>query len=343
MLSRHLRLLCLVYLFWWPIPTYSQPPGPEITVVYRADTLRPQQARLQGGFWPRGMNRTRPTALRADFSLFNHVQGTSSHTSRDNSGFVSTTASGDFAEQHLLDDLDATGYIYRIHVAENIVDAAASLGPYYPYPDEEEFAAIAGVRWIQVLGWTEYRNGDEMDYVENPDYRSELFDSRRTGGAQPQLAGFPVGHPAWHEDPWRFMADCLSFKKRQLFSECVPRDSALEHGSDYLASATRFDSLKLRVQLANDFYAGTEDAIGVRFGSEKSDISLFNDASRGQTASVDVNLTVVFGQAKVPLQSLSGLLLIQTPVPHPVAADDFKIQGAFGGCREARYLTCAAS
>lgn len=329
MFSRQLPLLCLLLpLWWWPVPTSSQTHVPPVTVVYRADTLRPDQVKSNDGFWPRGMSPLGPTVPSPDFSLYNHVRGSPSHNSHDSSGFVSTTASPDFAEQHLLDDLGASGFIYRIHVSENMVDVAASLGRYYQHPDEEEFAALAGIRWTQIMGWSEYRFGNVVLQAVNTDYQANVFDSRAAGGAQPQLAGFPRGHVAWLEEPWHSMAVCQqSDRKRHQSSNCAPKVAARDLGSAYLASVREFDSLKLHVELADDFWAGTDDAIGANLGDRDEYVGLFDAPTVGEKVTRDVDLSRVFGHPVVSLKTLSKIVLIQRPAPHPITTDDFKIKG----------------
>ncbi|KAK2609215.1 hypothetical protein QQS21_002297 [Conoideocrella luteorostrata] len=207
----------------------------EPTIVYRADRLSPDDLKLQRKFLPRGEDGTRPNQLAPSISLYNHVSGTVTGTSRHDSGYVSTTTSLAFARRFLQLILGGRGYIYRIHVSGNFVDAAASLRQFYIHTDEAEFAALGGIHYTQVLGWTEFRQGVERTEVCNRDY-DRRFDLMRASGGQPQLAGFPPNHRAWALDPWTEFADCKqsSSRKRHDEADCQPKKTAVAFALDFL-------------------------------------------------------------------------------------------------------------
>lgn len=99
-----------------------------------------------------------------------------------------------------------------------------SLGSYDKGATDQEFAALGGVRWEQVLGWQkvpvlfdvsmiksakqEIEEGFHPSMmIPNPDYNHAL-DGCVANGAAPQLADFPKDHAAWERLPW------IKFKHR---------------------------------------------------------------------------------------------------------------------------------
>ncbi|OAQ97287.1 hypothetical protein LLEC1_00043 [Akanthomyces lecanii] len=226
-------------LFWWLAficcssrAVLSQSPP---TVVYRADMLTPEDLKRQGAFFPRGEDQTRPNQPPASLSLYNHVGGTLTGTGRHDSGYVSTTTSLNFARRFVANVLGGRGYIYRIHVSANFIDAQGTLGHFYRHTEEAEVASLGRIHFSQVLGWTEVINNAEQSEVLNPEYDSR-FDTASWGGSQPQLGGFPPTHIAWTMDPWRAFASCSSLlNKRDDKLKCSPLKSSQAFAEDFLA------------------------------------------------------------------------------------------------------------
>ncbi|MDD9330905.1 MAG: enterotoxin A family protein, partial [Bartonella sp.] len=69
--------------------------------------------------------------------------------------------------------------------------------------------------------------GTVHEFVPNPDYRERLYMPLEAGGAQPQLAAFPDGHPAWAQQPWVTHAQC------ELKSSCSPEKLSQQFGVDW--------------------------------------------------------------------------------------------------------------
>jgi Heat-labile enterotoxin alpha chain len=84
--------------------------------------------------------------------------------------------------------------------APNMVDVNASLGIRTREPEIAEVAAMGRIDYAQIRGWTAVKNGVAGPFVPNPNYRWDVYNQTRTAGSQPQLARFPIGSDAWHED-----------------------------------------------------------------------------------------------------------------------------------------------
>ncbi|KAI0095722.1 heat-labile enterotoxin alpha chain-domain-containing protein [Nemania sp. FL0031] len=294
-------------------------------IVYRADLISPEDLKRQGSFLPKGMDGTRPFQPPADTSLYNHLQGTPTGTSRFTSGYVATTASLDFARRFLHTTLGGRGYIYRIHVSPNFIDAAGTLRQFYSHSEEEEFASLGPIHYSQVLGWTEFRQGVEQPEVLNPSYDTR-YDQVTSGGTQYQLAGFPPNHVAWGLEPWRDFSNCGPSMGTGE-ETCTPEQSSLDYAMEYVGATYHADDLVLSIQLSDDTFAGTSDTILAKFGSSQVLTELLNAPSAGASAHVSINMRNAFGKDQVPLRDIASMSIVQRPVPHPIASDDFKIHG----------------
>lgn len=188
----------------------------EVKTFYRADTRSPEEIEKGGGMWARGYSPG--SDVPPDISLYNHVNGMSNGkiASSENDGYVSFTADQSIALYWLEEVLKTDGYIYQVHASPNLVDVQGILKHYNPYPFEKEFAAIIGVGFEQIMGWTEYHNkpdrsGDHFEnqgYIMNKRYDSARFDHLKHGGAVYFLAGFGKNHIAWSQEPWVQYAFC---------------------------------------------------------------------------------------------------------------------------------------
>ncbi|RDA84543.1 putative heat-labile enterotoxin [Ophiocordyceps camponoti-leonardi (nom. inval.)] len=191
--------------------------------VYRADRIHPMDLELQGGFLPRGLDGSRHNRLSLDFSLYNHVLGTRTGSSKSNSAFVATSKTERAARRILSLTFNDVGFIYSIHVTSNFYDVEGTLGGYYMHTIEEEVAALGKIQFGQVLGWIEFRQGVEQPYVKNHKYDHKLFDTEEWAGAEYRIAGFPENHVAWRQEPWRSAREsrrpsCAPSRKRDVMS-----------------------------------------------------------------------------------------------------------------------------
>ncbi|EOX7149555.1 enterotoxin A family protein, partial [Escherichia coli] len=95
---------------------------------------------------------------------------------------------------------------YVISPAPNMFDVNGVLGRYSPHPYENEVAALGGIPFSQIIGWYRVNFGViETPMVRNRAYRSDLFHGLNIAPNEDgyRLAGFPDGHQAWREEPWR--------------------------------------------------------------------------------------------------------------------------------------------
>ncbi|MFQ6249404.1 enterotoxin A family protein [Yersinia enterocolitica] len=201
--------------------------------VYRAAMGPPEEIRSANGFYPRGMDGSRPNQPPPNINLWDHTNGADTGMSRHDSGYVSTTTSRGFAISWVNDHLNHNGYVYHIDPTPNFIDVNGTLRNYSPHPEELEFAALGFVYWGQIIGWERVRSGTIGPFVPNPDYRRGLYGGLSSGGAQPQLAGFPAGHPAWVQNPWAEFANC------DLKSSCYPIQTAEDVGTDFFLHTYR--------------------------------------------------------------------------------------------------------
>ncbi|EJF1757632.1 enterotoxin A family protein [Vibrio cholerae] len=195
--------------------------------VYRADMQRPEAVKADGGFLPRGMDGSRPNQPPPNINLWDHVNGATTGMARHDSGYVSTTTSLGFATNWVRDHFNNNGYVYHIDPTPNFIDVNATLRNYSPHREELEFAALGIIHWNQIIGWQRVERGGLGTFVPNPDYSIGLYSTLHAAGAQPQLAGFPAGHPAWRVQPWLQFANC------ELRSSCFPVETSQQVGNKW--------------------------------------------------------------------------------------------------------------
>ncbi|EKN5031125.1 TPA: heat-labile enterotoxin subunit alpha [Yersinia enterocolitica] len=209
----------------------------DITKVYRAAIDSPENVKRAGGFYPRGMDGSRPNQPPSNINLWDHTRGSETGLSRHDSGYVSTTTSRGFAIRWVNSMLNHNGYVYYITATPNFIDVNRTLRSYSPYPEELEIAALGVIHWSQIIGWERVRGGVVGPFVPNSDYREGMYGNLASSGAQPQLAGFPAGHPAWRTQPWLTFAYCEL--KKELRSPCYPDKTAQDYGENMFWSSYR--------------------------------------------------------------------------------------------------------
>lgn len=240
-----MKALVFILPVLFPLFSYAN----DVQKVYRADMGRPEAIKADHGFIPRGMDGSRPNQPPPNINLWNHVQGAATGMARYDSGYVSTTRSRGFAINWVRDHLNNNGYVYHIDPTPNFIDVNATLGGYSPHREELEFAALGIIHWSQIIGWERVdRNGVGV-FVPNPDYSSALYSSIHHAGAQPQLAGFPSGHPAWSMEPWRQFANCGS----GLRSPCQPLSTAQQIGEKWFKKSQKKIKRKIFTSLLTVF------------------------------------------------------------------------------------------
>ncbi|EFY93834.1 Heat Labile Enterotoxin Type Iib [Metarhizium acridum CQMa 102] len=195
-----------------PRVKFDTDPNPEF--VFRGESVSWDEAKKRGGFFPRTSYES-PGAYELWPVQLQRERGATIDTA-----YVSTSYYFEVARSYPSRN---NRFVYRIRGTPNFVDMPRSLGQHIVV-DEVEFAALGGISWKQVHGWIDSadirddtivdelsntrfdRLQKEGKYVLNPDY-DPAFDAFRAGGGAPQLVGFPEGHPARNQEPWKAFQD----------------------------------------------------------------------------------------------------------------------------------------
>ncbi|SUC00076.1 Heat-labile enterotoxin IIB, A chain precursor [Proteus vulgaris] len=214
----------------------NEPSFPNISqLVYRAESLSPEEIRADGAIFARGVTPHYPFNLETrpavDISLYNHARGVpNTGNANNNSGYVGTTTSRGYALQHLNEYLNHRGYIYYIAASSNFIDVNGTLGRHSPNPQELEYAAMNQIQYRQILGWRHVQSSNIGPFVHNLHYNGLAFNSPSTsGGIQYQLAAFGDISPEWGEFPWSEHAEC------EFRYACSPKQSSFHAAEEYLA------------------------------------------------------------------------------------------------------------
>lgn len=175
---------------------------------FRADARPPDEIKRSGGLIPRGQDEAYERGTPININLFDHARGAPTGNTRYDDGYVSTTTT--LRQAHLIGQniLGAFNeyYIYVIAAAPNLFDVNGVLGRHSPYPSENEYAALGGVPLSQIIGWYRVSFGViQGEMHRNRDYRRDLFRGLSVASNEDgyRIAGFPDGHQAWREQPWR--------------------------------------------------------------------------------------------------------------------------------------------
>jgi len=217
----------LMTWFFLPVPhAYALP-----ELVFRATSQldNPEAVRRAGGFFARGVDGVRGNRPPPNISLYDHARGSSTGTSNTDSGFISTTRLRSVAFNFLGRYLVSTGYIYHIRPSIDFYDVNGSLGHFSPNASEQEFAALGFIDWSQVIGWEQIEFGNSLGFINNPDYRHDLYPSLlNETGIDHLLARFPGSHPAWRQEPWSTFLSCTpATRPSRSTNTCAEYSSAL--------------------------------------------------------------------------------------------------------------------
>jgi cholera enterotoxin subunit A len=173
---------------------------------------------------------------------------------RDSYGYISINNSLEraYIEGNRLFSRLQTSYIYVIAQAPNIFYTSNILGQFRNR--ENQFSAMGGIPISQIIGWYTVANGSiSGPMTPNPSYRENQFSGLHIvdGAAGYPYAGFPLGHRAWLESPWRNFAP--EYCKRWDRYPDLKRDVSLswcEHNTD-VRSKAKFKELKARLYTKN--------------------------------------------------------------------------------------------
>ncbi|KAE9565998.1 hypothetical protein CGMCC3_g17825 [Colletotrichum fructicola] len=84
-----------------------------------------------------------------------------------------------------------------------MIDTVGTLGKYSDFEEEREFAALGGIKYEQIVSWRTLNSRDLRKSTPNKDFDKRKYGSAVAGGVQYKLAGFPLDHKAWREEPWK--------------------------------------------------------------------------------------------------------------------------------------------
>lgn len=176
------HLFLLVTSLWSLICAGAPTP---LVYVYRGEARSPAEIQKAGGFLPKGQSVFGAIAL--DISLSNHAEAVLDGSSRDGYGHVFTSSSLDLAERSFV--TRSAGYVYKIHVAANMIDCIGTLGKYNPLDNEHGYAALGGIKFEQIKSWKAYENGKFGEEEFNENFNKKFYGAAVAGGVQYQLAG----------------------------------------------------------------------------------------------------------------------------------------------------------
>lgn len=274
--------------------------------VFRSDCRSPDAIRVAGGFLPR----TQGHKTDASFSAYNHARG----DIMKDTIYVSTTSRLDFAKA-----IYKGCWIYKIRTTPNMIDLAGSLQDFSPFPEQDEYSAIGGIYWSQVVSWisnpkSEKTSSDEI-FIVNEDY-DPYYDNFVAGGSEPQL-GFLPSHIASGYEPFNgFKNRPIKDRVREFMQKCLesigwPR-FAFPVFSD-METCTHLDKLSVGIKLSNGWGSGTNDNLSIIFPLEErglsnvkttEEIPLLTDAMSSSARWVDVDVNRFFGSPSIPASRL---------------------------------------
>ncbi|RCI17341.1 putative heat-labile enterotoxin [Ophiocordyceps polyrhachis-furcata BCC 54312] len=327
-----LILLCFTLASSWPQLVWGGDPWDSSTlpfgdgIVYRGDSITPDQLRKRDGFWPKGLTPGRQAfPLAANISLFRHTEESIEVNNRDSWGFIQTSSRYELALNWInVRDL-VPGYVYAIHATPNFVNVKASLLQYQYDKNrgDDAYAALGSIPYNQIMAWRRVDVDASQPGVPrvgpvemNPLYDEAAYGGETWGGAQYDLAGFP---DATYEPvakglkPWCHTDGCNSRATRAAAQKL-------------LGSRVRVHSLSLHCHLSHDLLSGTNDVILMRIGQSRP-ITVFKLPGRGAVRNLDVNLDHYFDDGEdLRLSNLTSIRVLHRR-GYRIWADAFKIEG----------------
>lgn len=310
--------------------------------VWRGELFRtPAEVKAAGGIFARGFTKSMHDGLdladlKMGSSLYHHVRGVSANNPdyKALTQYVSTAADPHTAVLYAWSrDAENPGYLYQIAADSRIVDVGASLGRYYPYPAQKEFAAIGYIAWDQIMGHYEIgpgfdpkaldklKTGQLLDgFKSNPDFDPQ-YSARRHSGSQPQLAGFPAQSPAWSEEPWKgFRAKSCGAYLKDFISDVFCNGSLC--ASDFISAQKLSAQLTARLVLdkgpteetmTNSFLGKIAQAAELSPSAEEAAASTFARAAE------DYGLQTLAANKGITVPELRAKLKALVPVPASTA------------------------
>ncbi|PHH92664.1 putative enterotoxin [Cordyceps sp. RAO-2017] len=204
--------------------------APPPKIVFRSGKLSPDEMRSRGGMYEGTL--VPPTNANGGFSIFyhhcerlthmtdpkrsrcsppRHLERTI-HLSEYRTATAYTATSRSFGVSLSFATREGPGWVYMIQATPNMIDVDGTLRNYRQYRNEQEFVALGGVHWGQVLRYIPVpgkltaadfgkESPHEVTYTDfikkfpnhtltaNPDY-DPRFDNLTASPGEPQLAGW---------------------------------------------------------------------------------------------------------------------------------------------------------
>lgn len=197
-------------------------------IVWRGETFRtPKEVKEAGGIYARGIERLlkgeklEVWEIEKGSGLYTHTNGKARQFTR----YISTSSNPAVGMNFAIDmsDFGKSGYLYMIRADAKMIDVEASLGQHFSFGGQAEQAAVALIPLDQIEGWYDMKRfgsvnqalakevldklekGEKIEglFEPNPAFDPQKYESARSSGAQPQLAGFDPESAAWKEPTWK--------------------------------------------------------------------------------------------------------------------------------------------
>ncbi|KAH6643540.1 hypothetical protein C7974DRAFT_419162 [Boeremia exigua] len=188
-------------------------------VFFRADRRGPDVIKKEKGF----ETMAKTNKLPENISLWDHCKVKGAEAKFGNlkdDGYVSTSSDFGVCLKWVTDYIEdpAGATIYKIASDRNLIGCHDTLKQYNPLPDEQEYAAIGGIPWEQVMGWYNQftlrgKTITDAVFTPNPTFVAAKYNEipegsdPSNGGEHYRLAGWPKGDKRWKEAPWNTAVD----------------------------------------------------------------------------------------------------------------------------------------
>lgn len=303
--------------------------------VFRGDLRNPDEIKSAGGFFPRAKTVEGFTTkqLEAGSSLYQHHVGRTPAFTR----YVSTTRDPLQAKKFATpfkfsqQEIQRTGYVYRISADPKMVDVVKSLGQenmIKEYVEQEEEAVVGGVPFEQVEGWydindfekdgaklttqlKQLKDGDKIESIfkPNPQFNAARYTELRGSGAQPQLAGFTDRgrklHPASAKEPW---SKFKGSKVQDLLADFKKKVGAADQAGDGAAASEEIEAFTEANPLGARDLIGRLDTGEVREGLTSVKIA---EASR-EAEAVEATEELEAAEAAETAEAVTAAEIVET-------------------------------
>ncbi|RDA87020.1 putative heat-labile enterotoxin [Ophiocordyceps camponoti-leonardi (nom. inval.)] len=247
---------------------------------------------------------------KADWSVFNHYQG---RTQKDQSSAYLTATRDLDKGLNRNRQPDMSTFVYVVQISNNFIPVGETLGIREP----ETYAVARHVSTRMIHGWLNLTSGE---YERNKGFVSLGF-AQTSAPAQPQLAGFPVGHGSWLGPAYhRHGRGCLFVEQSspepsperlaEAMKSCT-RETRLEilkrHGENFLRRlpCVAVEKLAVYMEIGDD---GTTESVWAGFPYQN--VLMFETASAGGSRWAGVDLEIAYREGAVLLSEMGDLEIL---------------------------------